>query len=71
LIKKFPKSVPDDDEVSVDLTHAAGVGSIAIKVWTGKWGSKKMELLPVHNISIPERRMIPERAKKGIETCVA
>jgi hypothetical protein len=72
LIKRFFfHSLAGDDSVSINPSHVAGIGAIEIKVFRGKLGSKTTELCTFRNIKIPETRKIPERTKKGVETCIA
>ncbi|KAF5360489.1 hypothetical protein D9756_004523 [Leucocoprinus leucothites] len=68
-----PGQPVDDDELSPEALNVAGVGVIQVSVYEGL-------LVQIPNlttagdyrkIKIPDKRMIPERGKKGIEECVS
>jgi hypothetical protein len=62
----------DDDDVSIDASDVAGLGTIKLSVYGG-YLSGNPYVAPAREyreIKIPEKRLIPERGKKGIQQCV-
>ncbi|KAJ3571222.1 hypothetical protein NP233_g3888 [Leucocoprinus birnbaumii] len=62
----------DDDELSPDALNVAGLGTVQVSVFEGKiiLDPHPTPSRDYRNIRIPEKRMIPERGKKGVEQVV-
>ncbi|KAF5360494.1 hypothetical protein D9756_004524 [Leucocoprinus leucothites] len=68
-----PGQLVDNDELSLEALNVTRVGVIQVSVHEGLLDQIPSLTVPgdYREIKIPDKRMIPERKKKGIEECIS